>query len=112
LPQLDNYGVKNLSQSNRYYTSGTFDQKLDIESAKLDIRNKLLAFSNTVSEKTINHAIRIFSQYGKEGCFGRTNVEQITGLKSSAASNLIKLMKDSNLITPVTGQGKGKYRFG
>ena len=40
------------------------------------------------------------------------NVEQITGLKSSAASNLIKLMKDSNLITPVTGQGKGKYRFG
>jgi len=101
------------------HISGTFDQKLDIESAKLDIesakldiRNKLLAFSNTVSEKTINHAIRIFSQYGKEGCFGRTNVEQITGLKSSAASNLIKLMKDSNLITPVTGQGKGKYRFG
>ena len=84
---------------------GAFDQKLDI-------RNKLLAFSNTVSEKTINHAIGIFLHYGKEGCFGRTNVEQITSLKSSAASNLIKLMKDSNLIIPVTGQGKGKYRFG
>ena len=53
-------------------------------------------------------AVHVAVNY-KEGCFGRMNVEQITGLKLSAASNLIKLMKDSNLITPVTGQGKGFY---
>lgn len=47
----------------------------------------------------------------KDVYFGRTVVEDITGLKSSGASKLIKLLRDSNVIIPVTGCGKGKYRF-
>ncbi len=35
----------------------------------------------------------------------------ITGLKASGASKLIKLLLDSNIIIPVSGHGKGKYRF-
>ena len=66
--------------------------EVDIESTKLDIRNQLLAFSSTISEKTISHALEILSQCGKDVCFGRTIVEDITGLKSSVASNLIKLV--------------------
>ena len=53
----------------------------------------------------------IFLKCGKDDYFGRTIVENITGLKSSRASKLIKLLRDSNVITPVTGYGKGKYRF-
>ena len=64
--------------------------KVDIESQKVDIRNKLLSFSDTISEKTINHTVEIFSKCGKENCFGRTIVEEITGLKSSRASELNK----------------------
>ena len=85
--------------------------KVDIESAKVDIRNKLVSFSNTISEKTVNHAIEIFLKCGKQTYFGRTMVEDITGLKSSGASKLIKLLQDSNVIIPVAGHGKGKYRF-
>ena len=85
--------------------------KVDIESVKADIRNKLLAFSDMISEKTVNHALEIFSKCGKNEHFGRTIVENITGLKSSGASKLIKLLLDSNVIIPVTGHGKGKYRF-
>ena len=85
--------------------------KVDIESKKVDIRNKLLSFSDTISEKTINHTVEIFSKCGKEKCFGRTIVEEITGLKPSGASKLIKLLVDSEVIIPVTGHGKGKYRF-
>lgn len=85
--------------------------EVDIESTKVDIRNKLLSFSDTISEKTINHTIEIFSKCGKENCFGRTIVEEITGLKPSGASKLIKLLVDSEVIVPVTGHGKGKYRF-
>lgn len=65
--------------------------EVDIESTKVDIRNKLLSFSDTISEKTINHTVEIFSKCGKENCFGRTIVEEITGLKPSRASKLIKL---------------------
>ena len=85
--------------------------EVDIESTKVDIRNKLLSFSDTISEKTINHTVEIFSKCGKENCFGRTIVEEITGLKPSRASKLIKLLVDSEVIVPVTGHGKGKYRF-
>ena len=85
--------------------------KVDIESAKVDIRNKLLSFSDMISEKTINHALELFSKCGMEEYFGRTIVENITGLKPSGASKLIKLLVDSKVIVPVNGHGKGKYRF-
>ncbi|MFR0901376.1 MAG: Fic family protein [Anaerobutyricum sp.] len=83
----------------------------DTESQKADIRNKLLAFSDIISEKTINHTFELFSICGKEEYFGRTIVEDITGLKSTRASELIKLLVDSKVIVSVTGHGKGKYRF-
>lgn len=83
----------------------------DIESTKVDIRNRMRAFSERISEKTMNHALVIFSKYGKEEYFGRTMVEEITGLKPSGASKLIKLLLDCKVIVSVNGHGKGKYRF-
>ena len=108
---------KNELHNRTMHISGRFAEvdiervKVDIESTKVDIRNKLLSFSDTISEKTINHTVEIFSKCGKENCFGRTIVEEITGLKPSRASKLIKLLVDSEVIVPVTGHGKGKYRF-
>ena len=87
------------------------NMEADIESKKADIRNKLLAFSDMISEKTINHTFELFSICGIEEYFGRTIVEDITGLKSTRASELIKLLVDSKVIVSVTGHGKGKYRF-
>lgn len=85
--------------------------EVDIENVKVDIRNKLISFSDKISEKTINHTLEIFSKCGKEDYFGRTIVVAITGLKPSGASKLIKMLVDSEVIVPVTGHGKGKYRF-
>lgn len=85
--------------------------KADIESVKVDIRNRLLSFSDMISEKTLNHALELFSKCGKREYFGRKMVEDITGLKSTRASELIKLLVNSEVIVPVTGHGKGKYRF-
>ena len=108
---------KNELHNRTMHISGRFAEvdiesgEVNIESTKVDIRNKLLSFSDTISEKTINHTVEIFSKCGKENCFGRTIVEEITGLKPSGASKLIKLLVDSEVIVPVTGHGKGKYRF-
>ena len=108
---------KNELHNRSMHISGMFteadieNEKADIESAKADIRSKLLAFSDLISEKTINHTLELFSKCGKNEYFGRTIVEDITGLKSTRASELIKLLVDSQVIVPVTGHGKGKYRF-
>ena len=100
------------------HISGSFNkkvdiesEKVDIESVKVDIRNKIMSFSDRISEKTINHTINIFLKCGTKEYFGRTVIEEITGLKASGASKLIKLLLDSNIIVPVSGHGKGKYRF-
>lgn len=77
----------------------------------MDIRNKMMNFSDSISEKTISHAINIWEKCGTEEYFGRTIVEEVTGLRASGASKLIKLLLDSNVIIPVSGHGKGKYRF-
>lgn len=86
-------------------------KEVDVEKAKVDIRRTLVNFSEKTTEKTINHALEIFLKCGKDIYFGRTVVEQITGIKSSGASKLIKLLVDSGVIEPVAGHGKGKYRF-
>ena len=87
------------------------DVEADIEKQKADIRNRLLSFSDAISEKTIHYALELFSKCGKDEYFGRTIVEEVTELKSTRASELIKLLVDSEVIVPVTGHGKGKYRF-
>ncbi len=46
-----------------------------------------------------------------EDIFGRKDIVRILGLSYSVAGDLIDKMKDSNLIEPVTGKGKGKYKF-
>ena len=115
---------KNELHNRSMHISGMFEEadiesaKADIESAeadienqKADIRNRLLSFSDMISEKTIDHALELFSKCGKKEYFGRMIVEDITGLKSTRASELIKLLVDSEIIVPVTGHGKGKYRF-
>ena len=108
---------KNELHNRSMHISGMFEKadiesaKADIENQKADIRKRLLSFSDMISEKTIDHALELFSKCGKKEYFGRTIVEDITGLKSTRASELIKLLVDSEVIVPVTGHGKGKYRF-
>ena len=38
----------------------------DIENQKADIRNRLLSFSDMIAEKTIEHALELFSKCGKK----------------------------------------------
>ena len=108
---------KNELHNRSMHISGMFEEadiesaKADIENQKADIRNRLLSFSDMILEKTIDYALELFSKCGKKEYFGRTIVEDITGLKSTRASELIKLLVDSEIIVSVTGQGKGKYRF-
>lgn len=85
--------------------------KVDIQNAKVDIQKKLRKYSESISEKTICHAVKLYSRCGRNDYFGRSLVEQITGLKSSGASKLIRLLLDSDVIEQVQGHGKGKYHF-
>ena len=89
----------------------TIDQLKEATGLLFDKASDFQSLADMISEKTINHALKLFLKCGKNEYFGRTKVEDITGLKSTRASELIKLLVDSEVIVPVTGCGKGKYRF-
>ncbi len=86
-------------------------KKADIDTVKADIENKMRAFMPELSDKTLRHIQTLQEECGNETVFGRSVVENITGLKSTRASELLKYMLDANVIQPVKGYGKGKYRF-
>ena len=86
-------------------------QKADIDAPKADIDIKLKNIDKAVISKTRNHILKLYNECGSDDFWGRSTLENITGLKSTRASELIKIMLESDIIEPVQGNGKGKYRF-
>ena len=83
----------------------------DIEKKKSDIEELFAKISNSISDKSISYIVTLYKECGKNIIFGRSVIEQITGLKPSRASDIIHIMLQNDLIQPVKGYGKGKYRF-
>lgn len=78
---------------------------------KADIREKIEACLPALSEKTVSHILIMYRKYGNENVFGRSNIEELTGLKSTRVSELLQLLLNVGIIQTVKGHGKGKYRF-
>ena len=85
--------------------------KADIEAEKADIDKWRVDMLPDISDNTVGHIEILFEKYGTEEVFGRTGVESTTGLRSTRASELLKLLVERGLVENVKGQGKGKYRF-
>ena len=86
-------------------------QKVDIEKQKVDIESVLSKKGTDFSVKTTVHIYRLFEKFGYEEIFGRSAVMEQLDLKSSGASKLLSNLLQADIIEPVSGHGKGKYRF-
>ena len=78
-------------------------------------RNALVRANYTNLQKNIHettvHIHRLFEKFGFDEVFGRSAVMELLQLKSSGASKLISNLLQSYIIEPVSGHGKGKYKF-
>jgi ATP-dependent DNA helicase RecG len=63
------------------------------------------------SQATIAKAKAVFANMDIDGVFGRSDIAVITDNSVTAAGNLITKLKNADLIEPVSGFGKGKYKF-
>ena len=93
------------------HISGKFSKNTNIDNEKANIEEKLSSLPKKLSSVTINHIYALHSKYSKEDYFTKKDVEYLTTLKSTRAYELIKLLLNANIIEPVKGHGKGKYRF-
>ena len=94
------------------------DAKVDIESGKVDIRNRKVDIESVLFEKgrdfsvkTTIHIHRLFEKFGFDEVFGRSAVMELLELKGSGASKLLSNLVKADIIEPVSGHGKGKYKF-
>ncbi|MCM1122765.1 MAG: Fic family protein [Eubacterium sp.] len=63
------------------------------------------------SKKTLEHIQKLYDKFGNERVFGRAEVIVVLGITESPASELIKKLREMEMILPVQGKGKGKYVF-
>ena len=78
---------------------------------KVDIESVLSAKGSDFSVKTTVHIHRLFEKFGFDGVFGRSAVMELLELKSSGASKFLSNLVQADIIEPVSGYGKGKYKF-
>ena len=82
---------------------------IDSEKANIDIENSDV--EESLSTKTIEHIKKLKEVFATEKVFGRADVIKVLGLKNTGSSSLLKKMLELKIIEPVSGYGKGKYRF-
>ena len=92
------------------------DENVVIEAEKVAIEAKKVAIEVAIEElnanqNTIRKVETLFAKMGTDGIFGRSDIAGITGDSLTAAGNLITKLKQAELLEPVGGCGKGKYRF-
>ena len=87
------------------------DRKVDIQDEKVDIESVLSEKGSSFSVKTTVHIHRLFEEFGFDEVFGRSAVMKLLELKGSGASKLLSNLVQAEIIEPVSGYGKGKYKF-
>ena len=87
------------------------NEKVDIQETKVDIESVLSEKGSDFSVKTTVHIHRLFKKFGFDEVFGRSAVMELLELKGSGASKLLSNLVQADIIEPVSGHGKGKYKF-
>lgn len=70
-----------------------------------------LLWSLKAKKSTKETVIKLFREFGFDLAFARADIMELAGITSSPAGDLIKKLKEAELIEAVSGQGKGKYKF-
>ena len=82
------------------------DEKVDIGGKKVDIEEP-----DDLANPTLENIRKLKAACGDAEYFRRNDVCRITGLAKAGASKLIARLLSRSLIRPVSGPGKGAYRF-
>ena len=86
-------------------------RKVDIDEEKVDIESIYTERMRSFSEKTIAHVRKMYDEFGCDMIFGRSAVVKLLGLQNSSVSKLLSKLLKADIIEPIPGCGKGKYRF-
>ena len=104
-------GETNMLQNRDLHISGLLAAKQDIDAKKQDIDAKKQDIGDVLSAHVRAQAEKLETVFGSETVFSRRDVIAVLGITASPASALIQKVLEAQVIAPVSGQGKGRYRF-
>lgn len=95
------------------HISGVFSEpeKVNIEKEKVNIEKEKANIEDVFTAKTASHIQILREKLGQQTVFGRSDVQNVLGLKPTRSSSLLRVMAEYGIIEPVSGHGKGKYCF-
>ncbi len=95
------------------HISRTFKEteKPDIGAVKPDIEELKADIEKVFQPKTVSHILKLREAFPGQTIFGRSDVMGVIDIKPSRASDFLKDMAEHGIIEPISGHGKGKYRF-
>ena len=110
--QEKDFSYSGLSMDEIIHHLAVFISRLwHIQDKKVDIESILSQKGNEFSIKTTVHIYRLFEKFGFDEVFGRSVVMELLELKGSGASKFLSNLVQADIIEPVSGYGKGKYKF-
>lgn len=86
-------------------------KKANVEVEKANIDAKKTNIEDLFTPKTAAHIQELLEVFDLQTVFGRSDVQRVLGLKPTRSSALLREMAERGIIEPVSGRGKGKYRF-
>ena len=86
-------------------------KKANIDNPKANIESTKANIKNAFTVKTASHVCKLLDGFGFQTIFGRSDVQKLLDLKPTRSTELLREMAEKEIIEPVSGYGKGKYRF-
>lgn len=109
-------GEKNVLKNRYLHVSGAFKEEkpiietekpsIDKEKPTIDLISKL-----SYTEHTKQNILKVYNELKDSAALGRNDICRATGLSTTAAGDLLHKLIYAEMIAPVTGHGKGKYKF-
>lgn len=95
------------------HIGGAFEalEKANIGGQKANIGTGKANIEDRFTPRTAVHVRKLLAAFGSRIVFGRSDVQSALGLKPTRSSALLREMAECGVIEPVSGRGKGKYRF-
>ncbi len=93
-----------------------FEAKALIEGEKPSIEARKKAFLQIIENvegysPSLNNLVMIFDSFYDAEFFSRKDIMEVCGIQVSSAGEVLSKLKETRVIEPVVGHGKGKYRF-
>jgi hypothetical protein len=106
-------GEKHPLRNRTLHISAAFasSEKVNIGSQKANIEDLKAVIGNAFTAKTAFHVCQLLETFGLQTVFGRSDVEKVLNLKPTRSTALLRELAQKGFVNPVSGLGKGKYRF-